>query len=112
MHTLGQRDGRSGLARVFATRLPSALIVPATRAAVVARVALPSELLGLSPGCKGLAPGGAAGVGQVQLLQPFSTLLASALLLTKQVDAATGIATAALVVIGIGRRISIASSAT
>ena len=53
----------------------------------------------------GLALGGIAAVGQVQLLQPFFTLFASALLLGERLDAATFVAAALVVAtIALGRR--------
>ena len=48
-------------------------------------VALFSQFLGFFAWNRGLALGGIARVGQLQLLQPFVTLLASALLLAEQV---------------------------
>jgi hypothetical protein len=110
MYALGERDERSGLADGLRGAAAVSLTLPAARAAVVARVALLSPYLGFFPECKGLAPGGGAGVGQVQRLPPFSTPFAS--VLTEQVDANTVAAIAVRVVAGIGRRMPIASSAT
>lgn len=74
-----------------------------------AYVALVSQFLGFFPWYKGLALGGVARVGQLQLLQPFMTLFASALLLAEQVDATTvAFAIAVFVVVAIGRRMPIA----
>ena len=52
-------------------------------------VALISQFLGFLPWFRGLALGGIARVGQTQLLQPFLTIIASALLLGEAVDATT-----------------------
>jgi len=70
-----------------------------------AYVAVVSMYLGFFAWYKGLALGGIAAVGQVQLLQPFLTIFASAWLLGEQIDAATYVA-AGLVIgsIAIGRR--------
>jgi drug/metabolite transporter (DMT)-like permease len=68
-------------------------------------VAVVSMYLGFFAWYKGLALGGIAAVGQVQLLQPFLTILAAALLLGEPLDPATFIA-AGLVIcaIAFGRR--------
>ncbi|MCB1968382.1 MAG: DMT family transporter [Candidatus Accumulibacter sp.] len=50
-------------------------------------VSLVSQFLGFIPWYRGLALGGIARVGQTQLLQPFFTLLAAAVLLGEAVDA-------------------------
>jgi drug/metabolite transporter (DMT)-like permease len=70
-----------------------------------AYVSVVSMFLGFFAWYRGLALGGIATVGQVQLLQPFLTIVASASLLGEQIDAATYLA-AALVIgsIAIGRR--------
>jgi drug/metabolite transporter (DMT)-like permease len=70
-----------------------------------AYVAAISMFLGFFAWYRGLALGGIAAVGQLQLLQPFLTIFASAWLLGEPVDAATYLA-AALVVASIaaGRR--------
>lgn len=68
-------------------------------------VALFSQFLAFLPWFRGLAMGGIARVGQAQLLQPFLTILASALLLGESVDAVTiGFAVAVFAVVAIGRR--------
>ena len=68
-------------------------------------VCVVSMYLGFFAWYKGLAEGGIAAVGQVQLLQPFFTLFASALLLGETLDAATFIAAALVVAtIAFGRR--------
>jgi drug/metabolite transporter (DMT)-like permease len=54
-----------------------------------AYVALGSQLLGFLFWYRGLAIGGITRVGQVQLLQPFMTLAAAALLLGERLDTAT-----------------------
>jgi drug/metabolite transporter (DMT)-like permease len=73
-----------------------------------AYVALVSQFLGFFPWYKGLALGGVARVGQLQLLQPFMTLFASALLLGERVDTLTlGFGIAVCVAVGIGRRMPI-----
>lgn len=68
-------------------------------------VALFSQLIGFFAWNRGLALGGIARVGQVQLLQTFITLIAAALLLSERIDAATiGFAAAVVVVVAIGQR--------
>lgn len=52
-------------------------------------VSLVSQFLGFVPWYRGLALGGIARVGQTQLLQPFLTLVAAAVLLGESVDAMT-----------------------
>jgi drug/metabolite transporter (DMT)-like permease len=70
-----------------------------------AYVSVVSMFLGFFAWYRGLALGGIAAVGQVQLLQPFLTIFASALLLGERIDAATLIAAALVIVtIAIGRR--------
>jgi drug/metabolite transporter (DMT)-like permease len=68
-------------------------------------VSVVSMFLGFFAWYRGLALGGIATVGQVQLVQPFLTILASAWLLGERVDVATYIA-ASLVIgsIAVGRR--------
>jgi drug/metabolite transporter (DMT)-like permease len=77
-------------AALAATRLPE-LTTDASPAAwlAFAYVALMSQFLGFYFWYAGLARGGIARVGQVQLLQTFLTLLASALLLGERLDPAT-----------------------
>ena len=61
--------------------------------------------LGFFAWYRGLALGGIAAVGQVQLLQPFLTIFASALLLGETIDSATFVAAALVIAsIAIGRR--------
>jgi drug/metabolite transporter (DMT)-like permease len=70
-----------------------------------AYVSVVSMFLGFFAWYRGLAMGGIAAVGQVQLLQPFLTILASALLLGERIDAATIVAAAMVIAsIAIGRR--------
>jgi len=79
--------------------------VPWTAWAAFAYVAAVSMFLGFFAWYKGLALGGIAAVGQLQLLQPFFTLFASALLLHETLDAPTFIAAALVVAtIAAGRR--------
>jgi drug/metabolite transporter (DMT)-like permease len=61
--------------------------------------------LGFFAWYRGLAPGRIAAVGQMQLLQPFLTIFASAWLLGERIDVATFVA-AGLVIgsIAVGRR--------
>ena len=70
-----------------------------------AYVAIVSMYLGFFAWYRGLALGGIASVGQVQLLQPFLTIFASAVLLGERIDAATLIAAALVIAaIAVGRR--------
>lgn len=56
----------------------------------------------------GLAKGGVARVGQIQLLQPFLTLAGGALLLSEPLDAATvAFAVAVIAVVALGRRTAV-----
>jgi drug/metabolite transporter (DMT)-like permease len=71
-------------------------------------VALFSQLLAFFAWNRGLALGGVARVGQVQLLQVFMTLIASAVLLGEEIDAVTiGFAIAVVGVVGLGRRMPV-----
>jgi drug/metabolite transporter (DMT)-like permease len=81
-----------------ATRLP-ALVPGASPAAWLAflYVALMSQFLGFYFWYAGLARGGIARVGQVQLLQTFLTLLASALILGERLEPVTLLFAAATV---------------
>jgi drug/metabolite transporter (DMT)-like permease len=70
-----------------------------------AYVSVVSMFLGFFAWYRGLALGGIAAVGQVQLLQPFLTIFASALMLGESVDTATFVAAALVVAsIALGRR--------
>jgi drug/metabolite transporter (DMT)-like permease len=62
---------------------------------------------------RGLATGGIARVGRVQLLQPFLTLLASAAFLGEKVSPATlGAALLVLVTVGVGRAVPVPAATT
>ncbi|KPV47787.1 hypothetical protein SE17_41560, partial [Kouleothrix aurantiaca] len=68
-------------------------------------VALVSQLLGFFAWYHGLALGGVARVSQLQLLQPFFTLVASALLLHEQITPATIlVALVVMAAVALGRR--------
>ena len=70
-----------------------------------AYVSVVSMFLGFFAWYRGLALGGIAAVGQVQLLQPFLTIFASAWLLGERIDAATIVAAALVIAaIALGRR--------
>ena len=59
----------------------------------------------------GLAKGGVARVGQIQLLQPFLTLAGGALMLAEPLDAATlAFAVAVIAVVALGRRTAVRSA--
>lgn len=71
-------------------------------------VSLFSMFIGFFFWYKGLAMGGIARVGQVQLLQPFMTLIGAALILGESLDARNFLfAVAVIVVVAIGRRATI-----
>jgi drug/metabolite transporter (DMT)-like permease len=74
-----------------------------------AYVAVVSQYLGFFAWYRGLAAGGIARVGQLQLLQPFMTIAASALLLGEAITASM-VAFAAIVVaiVALGRRTPVA----
>ncbi len=71
-------------------------------------VTVVSQFLGFLPWYRGLALGGVARVSQLQLLMPFLTLVASALLLRESITFAT-VGTAILVVatVAVGRRAAV-----
>jgi drug/metabolite transporter (DMT)-like permease len=74
----------------------------------VAYLSFGSMFLGFFAWYHGLALGGIARVGQVQLLQPFLTVVIAALLIDEAVDAATyGFALAVILVIALSRRCAI-----
>lgn len=82
------------------TGLPSADVMWAC-----AYLAFGSMFVGFFAWYRGLAAGGIARVGQIQLLQPFLTVLAAALFFGEAVDLATFLfAAAVIVVIAGGRR--------
>ena len=86
--------------------LPSSVWIGFIYASVV------SQYLGFLPWYQGLALGGTARVGQTQLLQPFFTLFAAALLLNEAIDAMTiGFALLVFVVVAFGRKLSVAQVA-
>jgi drug/metabolite transporter (DMT)-like permease len=73
-----------------------------------AYVAVISQLVAFFAWYRGLALGGIARVGQVQLLQPFLTIVASALLLGEPITALTlGAALAVVVSVALGRRAAV-----
>jgi drug/metabolite transporter (DMT)-like permease len=75
-------------------------------------VALFSQLIGFFAWNRGLALGGVARVGQVQLLQLFMTLAASAWLLGEDIDWVTIIFAVGIVgVVAVGRRMPVARCA-
>jgi drug/metabolite transporter (DMT)-like permease len=83
------------------------LAAPWSAWAGFAYVAVVSMYLGFFAWYRGLAQGGIAAVGQIQLLQPFLTLVASALLLGEPLDPLTFVAAALVIVaIAMGRRAS------
>jgi drug/metabolite transporter (DMT)-like permease len=72
-------------------------------------IALFSQLIGFFAWNRGLALGGVARVGQVQLLQVFMTLAASAWLLGEDIDAVTLVFAVGVVgVVALGRRMPVA----
>lgn len=77
--------------------MPPFASIPTSATAAFLYLALVSQLLGFVPWYAGLTLGGVAKVSQVQLLQTFMTLLASALFLNEQI-AWHGWAVATLVV--------------
>jgi len=77
-----------------------------------AYVALVSQFLGFFPWYKGLAIGGVARVGQLQLLQPFLTLVASWAFLGEQLTLGTlAFAAAVVATVAIGRRMPVGKPA-
>ena len=77
---------------------------PASAWAGFAYVCGVSMFIGFFAWYRGLALGGIAAVGQLQLLQPFLTVFFSALLLGESVDLATGVAcTLVIATIAVGR---------
>jgi len=92
--------------------LPTYLTAPRELAAVpwqawagFAYVAVVSMYVGFFAWYRGLALGGIAAVGQVQLLQPFLTIVASAILLGERIEIATFVAAGLVIAaIALGRR--------
>lgn len=73
-----------------------------------AYVSIFSMFIGFFFWYKGLALGGIARVGQVQLLQPFLTLLGAALILGEALDATNLLfALAVIAVVGVGRQMAV-----
>lgn len=71
-------------------------------------VSVVSQFLAFFPWYQALAVGGVARVGQIQLLQPFLTILASAILLGEAIAPLTIIAAAIVVAtVAIGRKSAI-----
>ncbi len=74
----------------------------------MAYVSLFSMFIGFVFWYAGLAKGGVARVGQIQLLQPFMTLAGGAWLLAEPLDAPTiGFAVAVIAVVALGRRTAV-----
>ena len=87
---------------------PSSLNLPASVWLGFAYASVVSQYLGFLPWYQGLALGGVARVGQTQLLQPFFTLFAAALLLGETVDAMTiGFAVLVFAVVAMGRKMAV-----
>ncbi|WP_459616919.1 DMT family transporter [Bordetella sp. 2513F-2] len=82
---------------------------PAATAAF-AYLALGSMFLGFFAWYRGLAAGGIARIGQVQLLQPFLTVLAAAVLFAEPVGPETFVFAAAVIAVIAGGRRSLAES--
>ncbi|MBD2308376.1 DMT family transporter [Chroococcidiopsis sp. FACHB-1243] len=75
-----------------------------------AYVSIISQLLAFFPWYRGLALGGVARVGQVQLLQPFLTIFASALLLGETITPLTLVAaTIVVMTVALGRKSKVKS---
>ncbi len=90
---------------VWKTFDPVMLDAPWSAWAGFAYVAVISMFVGFFAWYRGLALGGIAAVGQTQLLQPFLTIFASALLLGEHVDTATFLAAALVIAsIALGRK--------
>lgn len=101
--------------------LPATLCLPALRGSVHAAsaaawagllyVSLFSMFLGFFFWYEGLARGGVARVSQVQLLQPFLSIGAAALLLREHIDGATlACAAVVMVLVALGRRFASATA--
>jgi drug/metabolite transporter (DMT)-like permease len=81
------------------------LTAPASAWAGFAYVSVVSMFLGFFAWYRGLAQGGIAAVGQLQLVQPFLTIFASAWLLGERIDVATIVAAGLVITsIALGRR--------
>lgn len=94
------------------TTLPAIQQASAGAWAGMAYVSLFSMFIGFIFWYAGLAKGGVARVGQIQLLQPFLTLAGGALILGESLDGPTvGFAVAVIAVVALGRRTAVASGA-
>lgn len=88
---------------------PSTVHLPVGSWAGFAYVMVISQFLAFIPWYRGLALGGIARVGQTQLLQPFLTILAAALLLGEPGDIVTWMVAALVVaVVAVGRSAPVA----
>jgi drug/metabolite transporter (DMT)-like permease len=93
---------------VLLTRPEDISVIPNTVWLGFAYLALMSQLFGFFLWYRGLALGGIARISQVQLLQPFLTMIASILLLGENIDLTTVMfAIAVVLVIAIGRNMPI-----
>lgn len=91
---------------------PSTVRLPVESWAGFAYVTVISQFLAFIPWYRGLALGGIARVGQTQLLQPFLTILAAALLLGEPGDIVTWMVAALVVaVVAVGRTATVARRA-
>ncbi|HEY0887374.1 MAG TPA: DMT family transporter [Ramlibacter sp.] len=91
---------------------PSTIRLPIESWAGFAYVMVISQFLAFIPWYRGLALGGIARVGQTQLLQPFLTILAAALLLGEPGDIVTWMVAALVVaVVAVGRAAPVARRA-
>ena len=78
----------------------------------MAYVSIFSMFIGFLFWYAGLAKGGVARVGQIQLLQPFLTLAGGAVILAEPLDAATvAFAVAVIAVVALGRRAAVRNTA-
>ncbi len=93
-------------------QLPSATQhIPVTAWLCFIYLALGSQLLGFVFWYKGLALGGIVRISQIQLLQPFITFMAAALLLGEQLDGRTlFFALLVVAVVALGRRMQVKSA--
>lgn len=83
-------------------------LIPVTAWLCFIYLALGSQLLGFVFWYKGLALGGVVRVSQIQLLQPFMTLMAAVLLLGERLDARTLIfALLVMAIVAVGRKMPV-----
>ncbi len=88
--------------------LHATLPIPITAWLCFIYLALGSQLLGFVFWYKGLALGGIVRVSQIQLLQPFLTLMAAALLLGEHLDGRTLVfATLVVAIVAVSRRMPV-----